>query len=382
MRRAHVPNTTLSIAELLRALVQPADVSSAERAIVALIPEGGEPILFASARGALTASFEALAPSGAVAVPAYTCTAVANAVFSAGCQIAFVDVGSGGLVAPDAWPEADAVVVQNTYGARAPIPSRPIVILDSAHRADLAWKTEATISVTSFEHSKWLSSGQGGLAFTRDPELASRLREIRDRTVAPAGHIEHVLVTLLTMVLGRLEYTGRDRPAHHLRRGLQRIASDRLRGQTLGELRGEGINVALRGRPNRGAARLILSQVAQAGHVAQHRAHIVGIYDSDAGIARAPEPLVRYPMTVDDPRRLEESLRAEGWNISGRWFAAPLHPATADPAVFSYTLGLAPSGEALSASVVNLPTHMLVTEIEAKQLIALSLAHGATPLLF
>ena len=382
MRRAHVPNTTLSVAELLRALVQPADVSSVEKAIAALIPDGGEPILFASARGALTASFEALAPSGVVAVPAYTCTAVANAVFSAGCKIEFVDVGSGGLVAPDAWPEAGAVVVQNTYGARAPMPSRPIVILDSAHRADLAWQAEATVSVTSFEHSKWLSSGQGGLAFARDPDLASRVREIRDRTEAPQGHIEHVLVTLLTMVLGRLEYAGRDRPAHYLRRGLQRVARDRLRGQTLGELRGEGIDVALRGRPNRGAARLMLSQVAQAERVARHRAKIVRIYDSGAGVDRAPEPLVRYPMTVDDPPALEESLRAEGWNLSGRWFAAPLHPATADPAAFSYTLGLAPSGEALSASVVNLPTHMLVTETEARQLIALALAHGARSLLF
>ncbi len=345
---------------------------------MALIPDGGEPILFASARGALTASFEALAPSGAVQVLAHR-TAVANAVFSAGCQIAFVDVGSGGVVAPDAWPEADAVVVQNTYGARAPIPSRPVVILDSAHRADLAWKTEATISVTSFEHSKWLSSGQGGLAFTN---LSLPVACVRFAT-EPWHHqatFEHVVVTLLTMVLDVSQYTGRDRPAHHLRRGLQRIASDRLRGQTLGD------NVARVSTLHCGADR-IEGRRAYARRLRRpDRWHSIVPTSSASTIPMLASlelrNLVRYPMTVDDPRALEESLRAEGWNISGRWFAAPLHPATADPAAFSYTLGLAPSGEALSASVVNLPTHMLVTETEARQLIALSLAHGATPLLF
>ena len=36
------------------------------------------------------------------------------------------------------------------------------------------------MTVTSFEHSKWLSAGLGGLAVTDDPMLAEKLRAERD----------------------------------------------------------------------------------------------------------------------------------------------------------------------------------------------------------
>src|SRR5438034_10366561 len=95
-RTAHVPNGSLSFGEALGALVRPLGVDEAERLVEQDLAVPGA-VLFASARGALTAAIEALAPGDEVAVPAYTCAAVANAVLSAGKRPVYVDVHHRGL---------------------------------------------------------------------------------------------------------------------------------------------------------------------------------------------------------------------------------------------------------------------------------------------
>ena len=86
-------------------------------------------------------------------------------------------------------------------------------------------------------------------------------------------------------------------------------------------------------------------------------------------------------MTTSDPPALEESLRAEGGTSedAGSRRRSTLRPTDAGS---FFTPGLTPAREALFGSVVNLLTHMLVTEPGAMQLIGLMLTRGAKPLLF
>jgi dTDP-4-amino-4,6-dideoxygalactose transaminase len=135
-------------------------------------------VVFANARGALAAAIVALAPSGLVAVPAYTCVAVPDAVTRARGELVYADVDGRGLVPAGGWPASDVALVQDTYGFVSELPDDRHVVCDSTHRADLVLRGgRGAVRVTSFEHSKTLSAGQGGLAVTDDPDLARRMRE-------------------------------------------------------------------------------------------------------------------------------------------------------------------------------------------------------------
>ena len=138
-------------------------------------------MLFASARGALAASVATLAPDGHVGVPAYTCVAVPNAVRSGGGVVRSIDVNGLGQLTQTTPPDLNALIVQDTYGFPATIPRDVVVIRDASHRVDLVRDRSGTaVTVTSLEHSKWLSAGRGGLAVAENAHVAASLRDWRD----------------------------------------------------------------------------------------------------------------------------------------------------------------------------------------------------------
>src|SRR5690349_16356770 len=136
VRVAHVPNPTLTPLEVVRALLRPMDLHEAESAASKALGVS-HAILFKSARGALAAACAALARDGEVALPAYTCIAVANAIRSAGAHPVYVDVDRRGLVPAAWWPQCDLVITQDTYGFRAQLPASGLVVRDASHRTDL-----------------------------------------------------------------------------------------------------------------------------------------------------------------------------------------------------------------------------------------------------
>lgn len=375
-----MPSATLGAAELLRAVIRPLEVARAERAIEAIL---GAPnaVLFASARGGLSAALAATGQHGPAGIPAYTCAAVANAALSAGRETVFTDVDERGLVPAGAWPEHVLPVVQDTYGFVAELPVGRPFVRDAAHRADLIGRAgEAPVTVTSFEHSKWLSTGQGGLAVTADGALAARMRELRDAHPAPPDRLRHAAVTLATLVAARLRWRGYPHLADPILRRVARADAVRAEGQSGAELAGHGVEPRLLGPPTRTVARLGCTQLGRLDAVALHRRRMVELYDRAAGVERPAEPLLRYPLRVEDPAAFEGAMLEAGWDLRGRWFSSVLHPAGSDPAAFGYRPGSAPAGERLVATVVNLPTHPLVGEREARELIALALEAGARPL--
>jgi hypothetical protein len=376
-RTAHVPNTTLAAIDVVRALLRPLVIEEAEHEIESSF--GCHAVLFASARGALTAAIHVACDGETVAIPGFTCAAVANAALSAGKRPLYVDVDERGLVPPDAWPDDALPVVQDTYGFVATDPSRPFV-RDMAHRALPAGPDGAIVGVTSFEHSKSLSAGRGGLALTADPTVASGLREFRARGVGKGRRVRGSLVTLATLAMGRLDYRGRPQAAELCRKVAWHLDANRLLGQSDDELAGNGVDAALLGAPDRSASRLVVSQLGIAADVADHRRRIVGTYDRIAGIEREPVPLVRYPLLAGDVTSFDEALLQSGWDVRGRWFDAPLHPSGCNTAALGYSSGAAPTGELLASRVVNLPTHPLVEPEHAVRMMDAALEAGARPL--
>lgn len=379
VRRAHVANATLSPSEITRAVARPLAIDRAEHMIEEMLGVDNA-VLFASARGAVAAAVGVLAPKGTVALPAYTCVAVANAIRSGHATPIYVDVDQRGLVPADRWPDADLILAQDTYGFVSDAPAGRPVVRDCAHRADLVQTRGSLCRITSFEHSKWLTTGQGGLAATEDAELARAMRQWRDQRTEPSQTLKHAGVTLSTLVAGRLQFHGRGRPAYWVRRVPASLAPDRLRGQSEAELNGNGVASPLLGRPNRIVARLMVGQLRQLRAVGEKRSHIVALYDRVAGVRRDALPLVRYPLLVGDPNAVESRFVEGGWEISGRWFNAPLHPFGANAERLGFHPGSAPRAEGLAASVINLPTHPLVSERDATRLIELALEANARPI--
>jgi dTDP-4-amino-4,6-dideoxygalactose transaminase len=375
-----VPSPTLSARELAVALARPLSAERAEQELERLT--GMPTVLFASARGALAAAFEVLAPGGSVALPAYTCMAVANAVASAGATPVWVDVDSRGLVPVDAWPKADVCVVQDTYGFEAPLPPGRVVVRDAAHRADavLPSSPAAAVTVTSLEQSKWISAGQGGIAAVPDASVAQRLRARRDLHRRPGTGRMHAIITLLGVGAGRAAFAGRRVPTEILNRAALALAPNRARGQSVDELSGSGVDAGLRGRSPGTVARLAVTQLGRADDVARHRRDLVQAYDAVAGVHREPEPLVRYPLWTDDRDATSRMLREAGWELSRPWFASQLHPSEPPFDHLGLARGAAPGGEALATHAINLPTHPLVRRADAEALISAALQSGARPL--
>ena len=249
---------------------------------------------------------------------------------------------------------------------------------DSAHRADLVLsRGRATVRVTSFEHSKTLSAGQGGLAVTEDAALAAAMREWRDQRPPMSRPLAHSSVTLLMLWLGRIELRGRSLAALPLKLVLRLTAPGRMGVPSAAER--AGVDAEL-GRPNRACARMMLSQLARLSEISDQRKAIVARYDQAAGVAREPEPLVRYPMAVADPEAFDRAMCEGGWVTSGRWFATPLHPIAVEDGAFSFPPNGIATGRRLAAHVVNLPTHPRIRPADADSLIAMALAAGALPL--
>lgn len=136
-----------------------------------------------------------LGPSDRVAVPAYTCASVADAVRAAGCRPTFVDVRvSTGTMDPAALGAAldtgvRAVVAVDQYGrnaelARLAAMTQPRLIplihdVAASFGLDRRDPGPGIVRVASFHPSKVLAAGEGGVVLTSDPALADDVRYLR-----------------------------------------------------------------------------------------------------------------------------------------------------------------------------------------------------------
>lgn len=377
-----MPSASLRVRMLARVALSSRSLEACEADLGRLLG-GRHAVLFASARGALAAAVAVtVRPDGTVQLPAYTCVAVPNAVRSADCQPAWADVD--GLGRPRFGGDGvEAVITQDTYGFPCPEPPADVpVIRDASHRADLVFTGggRAAVTVTSFEHSKSLSAGLGGLAVTGNAAIADEMRERRDERPGPGSSLRHVAATLAGLLSGRALFRGARAAGLALDRLAAAIDRDRMRGQDALETAGYGVSMGLLGRPSPAAAELMVAQLSAYQRAMEHRSRIVAAYDAAFGIKRAPLPLVRYPLVVSDRDRTLARFREAGWELRPSWFEGLVHPQQADPLDFGLRPADFPVASELAAHAITLPTHPLVTSEDAAALARLAVAADARPL--
>ena len=170
-----------------------------EREIAAWVKVDVPGVAVGSGSAALALSLRALGcgTSDDILMPSYVCREVLAAVISCGATPVLCDSGPDWVmtaesIEPRMTKHSRAIIAPHLYGIFADIVSMRRfglpVIEDAAQAVDSALKRPLSgdIGIFSFHPTKCLTSGEGGMAVTRDAELAERMRALRDgRTGTP-----------------------------------------------------------------------------------------------------------------------------------------------------------------------------------------------------
>jgi perosamine synthetase len=360
---------------------------------------------FWKGRVALYAILKALGISAGdeVILPAYTCVVVPNAVRRAGAKPVYADI------LPDSYhidpaqvqallgPKTRAVLLQHTYGipaclqeimtlaGRQGIP----VIEDCAHvlGTTLNGKHLGLLGDAAFFSSQWskpYTTGLGGIAVTRRPDLAARLGEIQQGFRPPSRSAQLRLAAQYRLYRRffnpRLYWTAQS--ILHLLSRCGLFVGSSNDSELAGELPSDH-----EWRMSDFQKQVGTGQLPKAVQDLGRRRRLAGHYDEVLRMqgwsipARTPETvLLRYPLQVKDkPALLEQARRARV--ELGCWFETPLHPAPLEAhAVFGYRLGDCPNAELAAAQAVNLPMHDRIDLQEAQRILQFFLSHASPAL--
>jgi len=149
-----------------------------------------------------------LGPGDEVLVPAYTFPATANVVAQVGARPVLVDVDPRTMnLDPErahaaVTPRTRAVIAVHLFGRpldwetlRAAVPEEVVLVEDAAgalgaRRGDRPCGGLGRLGCLSFHPRKIVTTGEGGAVTTSEPELAQRIRELRDHGIDRRGEFE------------------------------------------------------------------------------------------------------------------------------------------------------------------------------------------------
>jgi len=331
-------------------------------------------------------------PGDGVLMPGYTCVVVPYAVRFAGATPCYADIDPATYNAALEHYEAaaagkpvKAVVVQHTYG----IPADLDPILDWARRRGIyviedcchamgslyrtsgegdgfSWKPTGQFGDAAFFSSQWskpLTTGLGGWATARDPDVQARLARLAAAECLPPGRLESVLLRVQVALHARFFRPSVFWMAQGALRTLARL------GLLVGSSTRDELAVEMPpGYTKRMSAwqrRRLVRLAAGADRVSAHRRQLKQQYDealTQAGLPTFAPPeyadpvLLRYPFRVGNKRVLLQSARRRRIEL-GDWFSHPLHPAGSNLEGLAWQPGACPAGERAAAEVVNLPMH-------------------------
>jgi dTDP-4-amino-4,6-dideoxygalactose transaminase len=345
-------------------------------------------LLFWKGRVALYAILKALGikEGDEIILPAFTCVVAVNPVIYLGARPVYVDIDPMTYNMDVSWIERKitektrAVLAQNTFGL-APDLDRIfevankhnlMVIEDCAHGFGGYYKGKpnGTIADVSFFSTQWnkpFSTGLGGFAVTKNPEIAENLRVMERSFARPSAKDEIVLKTLL-FVRGKLG-TGLYWPAIKTYRWLSK------KNLILGSSQGEELESAVKPvgfekgfsgiQSKRGG-----KELESIDKILEHRKNIAALYKEillDMQIEPPYEPdyavhtYLKFPLLVKDRMKFFKLAEKEKIEL-GDWFLSPIHPVTDNFEPWHYRWGENPVAEKISQHIVNLPTHSQVTE--------------------
>jgi len=284
-----------------------------------------------------------------------------------------------------------AVIVQHTYGN--PCDVGPIfrwaeerniwAIEDCCHASggryrdlsqgsDAQWQFLGSLGHAAFFSSQWskpFTTGLGGWAVSRDPELQQKFHDFAEQhcqwpTSKETAVLRAQIVAHRALFRPSLFWFAQGTIRRLSKMGLMLGSS----GNDELEIR-KPADFAKRMSPMQ--ERTALRRLQGLSNTVTHRRHLKELYDQQLQAAGLPvfEPpayadpvLLRYPLRVADKHAALKEAKRRHVEL-GDWFDHPLHPEGLKVDALGWRDGLCPEGEKASAEVVNLPMH---TRVKAK----------------
>lgn len=314
-------------------------------------------------------------PAGSyVAINGYTCFAVYQAIIAANLRPFYLDIEKDQLNFTPARleqslknePNIKAVMVQNTLGLPADIAAisklcntytLPLVE-DMAHSVGLLYDsgleagTIGNIAAFSFSQDKIIDAVCGGAVITKDP--------IKQPSVRPSIRIRAV-TRVYPWLIGIISHTH----GWGLGKVLLRIA--KVLRLLPGPMSGNATPARVLPDWNASLAAKCFDRLEE---TVKHRQTIASIYRKNLPSKiqfehKSGSVYLRFPIKVDKAPQLGEYLKKKGINLGTRWYDAPIAPKWLN-AKTDYQVGQCPNSEWMSERMLNLPTHIHVSEDDAK----------------
>lgn len=341
---------------------------------------------FNSGRSALFALLQyfGISHGDEVIVQAFTCVAVPNAVLWVGATPIYVDLDDTynldfSECEKKITKKTKAIIVQHTFGLPADIEAivalakknNLLVIEDCAHCLGTLYKGKmlgsyGDAAFFSFGRDKVVSSVWGGAACINEKckieNVKLKLREIHDAIPYPSKF--WIFQQLLHPIAFRLIL-----PLYQL--GIGKLLLVCLQTFKMlsfpvypEEKNGEQPNVFPKKYPN-ALAVLLVRQLRKLERYQWQRCENTSVYmnklkSSGKVVEQVKEyrlGLLRYPMTVDNPKELIEYAKTQGI-LLGNWYHHVIDPSGVDFVRLGYKKGSCPKAEYAAKHIVNLPTRV------------------------
>jgi perosamine synthetase len=350
----------------------------------------GEPVGFPSGRSALAALLTAngVQPESEVLVTGLTCDAVPQAILAIGAKPRWVDIDPSTLAMNPALAQeaitasTKAIIVQHSFGIEADLEpfqkiacSNSIPIIEDCCLALGSKRADSSLigsgnhdAFWSFEVTKTISAGWGGIALVKDKTRAEKVSKLRD-SAGTKGRINSAKALLQTAISalnyrssfnGWLAYI----PATVEKLGLFQSTDRRIGGMT------KPVSFTEYGAAGPDAGwRYLCRQLDKIENQLQKmRANNdlilntlkkVGI-DLPIDWTTKNAILLRIPILISNRQNFEAHMWSNGID-TGRWFDSPVAvDNTRNP--FCYFPGTCPNGEVIAGAITNLPTHAAMSD--------------------
>lgn len=353
---------------------------------VILLHKGREAIEFALR---IMQKIDDLPPGTAVAINGFTCYALYKAIANAGFIPVYIDVEDRNLnfspakltEAVAANPSIKAVIVQNTLGypaaieeiSRICVEKGLILIEDVAHSVGTLYMSGREAGafgdfvVFSFSQDKIIDAISGGALVIRNTKYRIRAPYPLSDLELKTQSIERLYPSLTWKI--RVGYPiGFGKLVHWISKKLN------LLSKPISDLNFQGLY-----RLPSWYCYLVSSQFKKLPAAIAHRRHIAHVYRAELNHSLlSPVHIeqiqtannLRFPIFVSNRQELINYLAKQKIFISDIWYDAPISPKKY-LSLTNYQTGQCPEAERISGIILNLPTHINVSEKDAHRIASL-----------
>ncbi len=337
---------------------------------------GGQAALLYKGREAIKLALDLSAlPKGAkVGITGFTCYVVYQAIVETGLTPIYIDIEKDNLnfsaKSLERYKDLKAIIVQNTLGDACDIEgilafcrkNDIVLIEDLAHSIGVCYKngkeagTVGDFAALSFSQDKMVDAVSGGALIIRNNKFASGASRIKFNDLDSPVRMRDRFYPLFTFIIRKTYFLGIGKALHFFLKKMKMLSrplpeSDGIRYHNL----------------TGWYAALISYKFKNLDRVLDHRKKIVGIYSGE--LRNNLNGLIRFPVLTENRSGLIKFLAGKKVFVSDIWYDAPIAPKRYLKAT-NYK-GQCTNSENVSGQILNLPTHINVSEKDAYRIVSL-----------